>query len=263
MREKLFNLWLRVRYNYFKPSERKKFFGISVLDIRQFDKLAMEKFTITKLDFYNNNDVLFESDQVMRRNNRLIIDCLFNPTTATTWQGTRRVNWLSGCLTTPVLINYGTWIITAKMPNCWPAIWLLREKHVNEDGFTTITPEVDILETIHGNFQHTVHHTPSTNRYSTDGMNNKLKYDYDFHEFAVDMRKDGYDFYIDGILTGRFRGEGNMVSDKRLYLILNNAANNGDIDHDKGDFYRMEVSSVKVLKNEFTTKTGESSKWEK
>lgn len=262
MREKLFNLWLRFRYRYLNPDQELYPTGECVLEKFTFNEIS--PFIIKDGEFYNNNDVWFSKDKVSTNNlYDLVIDCEYQPGTHESWQGKRDTNWISGMVETPVLINYGTWIIEAKLPKSWPAIWLLRERHNNPEGVSTITPEVDIMEVIHGNFQHTIHFSPDSKHYSTDGRNNKLKYDDKFHEFAVDLRKDGYDFYIDGILTGRFRGKGNIVDDSRLYLILNNAANRGDTDHKVGDNYRMEVRSVRVYKNEFTTKTGDDSPWKK
>ena len=216
-------MWLALRYDWVKQSE-KIFRGELVYWAFEFKDYA--PLHIVDKEFYNNNDVWFSKEMIgCDAVNNLVIKCVKNPKERTSWQGTRFVNWESGCIQTDPLINYGVWEVRAKVPKGWPAIWLLREAHVNSDGIETITPEVDIMEVILGKFQHTIHYKQTKERYSTDGNNNRIPYDNEFHVFTVDLRKDGYDFYIDRKLTARFRNGKDSVSDARGYLVITNAVN--------------------------------------
>ena len=260
MKEKLFNLLLAIKYNFFKNSENRRFNGEIVFCITDFTDFP--GLHVKNNEFYNNNDVWFTKDRIsVDEYKRLVIDCVKNPGEHSSWQGTRTVNWESACVETDPIINYGTWEIRAKVPKGWPAIWLLREGHINKDGIDTITPEVDIMEVINGRFQHTIHHTPTPSKYSTDGANNKLNYDNDWHVFGVDLRKDGYDFYIDGQLTARFRGnKENAITDVRSYLIINGAVPTGYKSNESTEFI---IDYIMVRKNEFTTLDTNSKPWRK
>ncbi|MFH0889474.1 MAG: hypothetical protein V1871_09740 [Planctomycetota bacterium] len=109
-----------------------------------------------------------------------------------------------------------------------------------------ITPEVDIMEVIHGRLQHTVHYGYSNTEYRTTAWNSKLgKPDFSKeYEFAVEISSDGYKFYVNGILTGVLTDK-KSISEAPCYLILNNAKNKGVV---SGADSVFEISEIKFYK---------------
>ncbi len=106
-----------------------------------------------------------------------------------------------------------------------------------------ITPEVDIMEIIHGKIQHTIHYGYSNQEYRTTEWNAKRgkpipgkKY-----EFSVELTKTGYKFYIDRILTAVLTNK-KSITTAGAYLILNNAKLNGITSGENSVF---EISEVK------------------
>lgn len=91
-----------------------------------------------------------------------------------------------------------------------------------------ITPEVDLMEIIHGKIQQTVHFGYSSQVYKTDEWNvkrGKPVFNREY-EFSVEITKTGYKFYIDRILTGVLTKK-NSISEAPAYLIINNAKQEG------------------------------------
>lgn len=196
---------------------------------------SLDNFNVKNGEFYNDNDVWFNKEMVLLTDSGLVIKCVKDTSEHETWQGRRITNWTSGMIDTYNKVEFsgGLWIINAKLNSLWPAIWLLKVGYI-PDGFTrgTIIPEVDIVETIHNKFRHTVHwgysNDPSIYRLYETGENVKI-WDDKFHNFAVDILSNGYDFYIDGIMTASFRSDNpQFVSDQKSYLIINNAATSED-----------------------------------
>ena len=106
-----------------------------------------------------------------------------------------------------------------------------------------ITPEVDILEVIHGKIQHAVHFGYSNQEYRTTEWNIKrgkpdLNKEY---EFSVELTKSGYRFFIDRVLVGVLKNK-MAVSDSPAYLILNNAKQIGITAGENSVFEIIEVT---------------------
>lgn len=194
---------------------------------------TLQNFNIDDQVFYNDNDVWFSKEMVLMSDSGLVIRCIKDTSYHEDWRLKKVSNWTSGMINTRGKIEFsnGLWIIEAKLNSGWPAIWLLKNDYIPE-GFikAKIIPEIDIVETIHNKFRHTIHWGYSDDAYRLyeTGENIRL-YDNKFHEFAVDCLSNGYDFYIDGIRTASFRSENpQFVSDEKNYLIINNAATNED-----------------------------------
>lgn len=232
------------------PSKNKVEFTGKVV-YQKTDFRDMSGLEVKKGEFYWSNVWFEESKVSVNSNNNLLIECVYEPKVHTDWQQSKKTEWTTGMVQTDFGMNYGTWIVMAKSPKCFPAIWLLRENYEHRTGFKTITPEIDIMEVIGGKFQHTLHYTPAKDKYSTVEKNTRFKYDSGWHEFAVNLLPDGYDFYTDGILTGRFRGSGDMVSNRRCYLLINNATHPRD-NNDINTNYKFEIGSITIRENEYT-----------
>ncbi len=106
-----------------------------------------------------------------------------------------------------------------------------------------ITPEVDFMEIMDRKIQHTVHYGYSNQVYRTTEWNVKrgkpnLNKEY---EFAVELTKTGYRFYIDRVLTAVL-SDPESISDSGAYLIINNAKHEGIT---QGDNSVFEISEVK------------------
>lgn len=106
-----------------------------------------------------------------------------------------------------------------------------------------ITPEVDIMEIIHGKIQQTIHYGYSIQEYRTTEWNVKrgkpnLTKEY---EFSVELTKTGYKFYIDRVLTGVLTDK-KAIAGAGAYLILNSAKQNGVTTGENSVF---EISEVK------------------
>jgi hypothetical protein len=91
-----------------------------------------------------------------------------------------------------------------------------------------ITPEVDIMEIIHGKIQHTIHYGYSNQEYRKTEWNVKrgkphLNKEY---EFSVELSRSGYRFFIDRVLVGVLKDQ-KAISDSPAYLIINSAKQNG------------------------------------
>lgn len=189
----------------------------------------LDNFTIKDQDFYNDNPIWLSKDTLVLTGEGLKITCKKEVATHTSWQGTRETKWVTGMIDTYGKFEHsnGLWLITAKLNDSWPAIWLLKVGRLipgYERG--QITPEVDIVETIKGKFRHTIHYGYSDIVYRRTSTGTAIiKSDNEFHEFGVDILKNGYDFYIDGILTGEFRSnDPEFVTESPNFIILNNAA---------------------------------------
>lgn len=106
-----------------------------------------------------------------------------------------------------------------------------------------ITPEVDIMEIIHGKIQHTIHYGYSNQVYRTMEWNAKrgkpeLKKEY---EFSVELTRTGYKFYVDRILTAVLTDK-KSITTAGAYLILNNAKLNGITSGENSVFEIREVT---------------------
>ncbi len=109
-----------------------------------------------------------------------------------------------------------------------------------------ITPEIDIMEIIHGKIQTTVHYGYTISKYRSTEWNTKLiKPDYNKeYEFSVEILDKGYKFYIDGILTGVLTDK-RSISEAKSILILNNAKSTTVTTGSESDNNVFEILSVK------------------
>ena len=223
------NIYLKVRYNLFKKWLKKKDFSDRKL-LFSDDFKNLDNFEIKDNEFYNDHLIWFSKDAVKLTDEGVSIVCYKDNQTRTTWQGTRNCKWTTGMITTYKKIQFskGVWVITAKPSDCWPAIWLLKYDR-KEPGYdrNQITPEIDIMETMrHREIRHTVHYGYSDVVYRRYGIGSDVyRNDNKFHEFAVELLDNGYKFYVDGILTARFKTKNpEFVTNYPNYLLLNNAA---------------------------------------
>lgn len=225
----MINFFLKWRYILFKKwlfvhdyvSEKQLLFDANMKSFIDFNVINEE--------MYNHHPVYFKESAVYINKEGINLRCYKNVAKRITWQGARLCFWSAGMINTKNLyecIN-GTWEIEAKICDSWPAIWLMKiERPENGYQKDQITPEIDIMEVINGRVEQNVHWGYSDDQYVRWHKRQKLnKCDNKFHKFAVEMLSNGYNFYIDGILTTRFRSKNKQfVSDVPNYLILNNAA---------------------------------------
>lgn len=101
------------------------------------------------------------------------------------------------------------------------------------------------MEVISGDFRHTVHYGYAETVYRRTSTGSSIfKQDNEFHEFAVDILDNGYDFYIDGILTCKLRSKDpEFVTNYPNHLIINNAAHPYSTKNTE-----MIIKSIKVYK---------------
>lgn len=209
---------------------------------------TLDSFNVKDGEFYNDNDVWFSKSTISLSDSGLVIKCLKDTSYHEDWRLKKVSNWTSGMINTRGKVEFsnGLWVIEAKLNSGWPAIWLLKNDYVPE-GFNKakIIPEIDIMETIHNKFRHTIHWGYSDEVYRLYEMGKNVGlYDEKFHIFAVDCLPDGYDFYIDGIRTASFRSRDiQFVSNEKNYLIINNAATS----EDNNDTF-MVIRSIKIYK---------------
>lgn len=106
-----------------------------------------------------------------------------------------------------------------------------------------ITPELDVMEIIHGKIQQTIHYGYSIMEYRTIEWNQKLEYPDTNKEytFSIDITDNGYKLYIDGYLTGVLTDK-KSFSDAKSVLILNNAKTVGTT---SGENTVFEIHDVK------------------
>ena len=208
---------------------------------------TLENFKVEDQTFYNDNDVWFSRDMVSISDSGLVIKCIKDTLYHEDWRLKKITNWTSGMVSSRGRVEFigGIWIIEAKLNSNWPALWLLKPDFYVENIGYKIIPEIDIVETIHNNFRHTVHYGFSKETYRDHEMGRDVcNYDNKFHEFAVEMLFNGYDFYIDRKLTARFISDDpEFISNQPNYLIINNAATSEDSEETL-----MIVKSIKIYK---------------
>jgi hypothetical protein len=243
------NLYLKLRYNLFKKSIKKKDFSTKKL-VFSDDFKNLDNFNIKDNEFYNDNDVWFSKDMVNITENGLEISCIKKPGEHTSWNGTRTTTWISGMIDSreKFELSYGTWVFEGFTSDSWPALWLLKKDHY-EFFYKThkIIPEVDIMEVIKGKVCSTVHWGYSDTEYRRKGTGQNIyKQDDKYHQFAVELLPNGYKFYYDGILVSKYKKRNpEFVSNAPSYMLINNAA---ITDYNKNDEYKFIIKSVKVYK---------------
>ena len=244
------NIYFKLRYNLFKKCLKKKDFSNREL-IFYDDFHTLDNFDKTDKEFYNDNSVWFSKDAIYLTSEGLLIKCYEDKRTHTSWQGTRDCTHTSGIVTTKNKFTHsnGVWVINAKICDSWCAIWLLKnDRYEPIYTKTQITPEIDIMEAFKSNksIKHTIHYGYSDIVYKTDWIGTGVisKGDDKFHDFAVEILNNGYNFYIDGIQTGRFRSnDPDYVTDYPNYLLLNNSSDSYTTKNTE-----FIVKSVKVFK---------------
>lgn len=239
------NFYLKLRFRYFRKfAIKKSFIDRKLLFYDDFKTL--DNFNVRDNEFYNENDVWFSKDAVKLVQDGVSIVCYRDTQTRETWQGKRTTNWTSGMIDTINKFEHsnGVWVINSNVCESWIAIWLLKiGRFIDGYSVGSIIPEIDILEIIKYKIRHTLHYGYSDDVYRKYGTGSSIiKNDNNFHEFAVEHLDNGYKFYIDGILTAKFRSTNpDFVSKDVNYLLLNNAADKYTVNNT--DFI---VKSVKV-----------------
>lgn len=246
------NLFYSVRFWLFKKYCKRVDFSKNKL-VFSDDFKTLDNFNVKDGEFYNDNDVYFSKDAITLIPEGVNIVCYEDTQTRETYQGKRTTSWTSGMIDTydKFLYPMGIWVITAKICDSWPAIWLLK-KDRSEYGYTRnqITPEIDIMEVMlvgqKDVVRHTAHWGYSDIVYRRFGIGkNIFKCDNDWHEFAVELLPNGYNFYVDGIKTATFVSKDpEFVTAYPNYLLLNNAAHPGNSKNTE-----FIVKSVKVYEN--------------
>lgn len=244
------NLLLKYRYKFFKRWLKKSDFlkNKNLAYSTNFKSIA--DFKVIDNEFYNDNDVWFSKDCVNLTDDGLEICCKKDYAHHTSWNGDKFTNWTSGMIQSYDFFEFvnGIWVFEAKVCDSWPAIWLLRKEH-NEPGYKRgqITPEIDIMEVIKGKLRTTIHYGYDDIVYKRhEKGSNIIKPDDKFHQFAVELLSNGYNFYFDGILVSTFKEKDKeFTSDVPCYVIINNAAN----DTDKKQNYNLVVKSMEVYYN--------------
>jgi len=179
-------------------------------------------------DAYNQNKVWFKPEMVrVVKDTGLVIDCLYSPDTS------GRFNFISGSLqtwnhdTTLFIQSGGVWVFYAAFPESWAAIWMLSPNY-RVPGFDRdfIVPEIDVAENNGDGIDNCVHYGYSVEKYNAHSHVRRMhRYDGLMHEYAVEIKPNGYDFYRDGILRNRFRSKDpEFVSGQPYYMIINNAS---------------------------------------
>ena len=116
----------------------------------------------------------------------------------------------------------------------------------------TITPEVDVMEILGEDYGHTIHFGPSFDEYREFCVGERIGKPIKNKEieFAVKISKNKYEFYQDGILTcvfdkNKITHSEHLISDQKLFLILNSAVNKEVYN---GDFPDFIITSIKYFK---------------
>jgi hypothetical protein len=180
----------------------------------------LSKFTISDNEDYNNGIVAFIKEMVS-----------VDPNKGLVLKSQKQAGkWVAGCIKTEQTFTQknGTWIFNANFPDSWSAIWLLRPGYfvpsINRDH---IIPEIDIAENNGGKIDNCVHYgyPLNPNIYRLHGRVKKMhKPDGKFHEYTVQFKEKGYDFYLDGKLKNRMRSnDPEFVADQPCYMLINNA----------------------------------------
>jgi hypothetical protein len=204
----------------------------------------LNKFAISNNSLYNNDTVIFKRDMVsVDAEKGLVIRCEKSGD-----------KWFSGCLTTwDKDTTYfsqigGTWMFWATFPDSWSAIWLLHPDYfVPTFNRDFIIPEIDIAENNGGKIDNCVHYGFRLDSgYATKHKVRKMHTpDGKIHEYTLQIKERGYDFYLDGILKNRFRSDDPEFSVKQpFYMILNNATDSRFPEKDT----EFVIKSVRVLK---------------
>lgn len=255
MKQEITNLLLRLTARVFPAlRSRKNFSGKPVFECN-FRNIAdfNRKFIVKDKDIYNNG-VLFMQSMVHLSPDGLVLGCKKEPGTHIHYDGTpREFSHVAGCVTTWNGVNFnkftkvgGTWVIRAKFPRTWAALWLLHPDYfVPKINKNHIIPEIDMAECNNGTVENVLHYGYLKNSYSYKGMKNKMhRADGKVHEYAVTILKNGYDFFLDGILITQFRSNDPefIAYEQPLYLIMNNAVGYTL----KDDYSEFIIESVKA-----------------
>lgn len=254
------NIILRFSALYLSPLRSRKTFDADTLvfhcnfnDKKEF----FQKFNVKDNVMYNNNPVLFKKEMVeLTTTGELKLKCERKHGTHIHWDGKPMpYTHISGCVNTWDGIDFskfvhvgGTWVVKARFPRTWAALWLLHPDYfVPSINKKHIIPEVDFAECNNGTVDNVLHYGYKPDKYSYKGMKNSVhKNDGKFHEYAVTILSEGYDFYFDGMLVTQFRSKDEefVAYNEPLYLIMNNAVGYTN----KDNYSEFLIQSVKVYK---------------
>lgn len=242
------NIITKLIYNLFRNKARRLDLSSRTL-VFSDDMKTLDNFTIKDNEFYNDNDVWFTKDMVEIVPEGICLHLKKDWQVHETWQGKRRTKWKAGMIDTTGKVeqSLGVWVVETNNCDSWPAIWLLKNaREVIGHTKKTIIPEIDVMEVIKHKVRHTLHYGyVDTDEYRKTGTGSSIfKFDNLFHEFAVELLPDGYDFFIDGYLSATFRSEDpEFVTLDPNFLILNNAGDRWTANETK-----FIIKSVKVYK---------------
>ena len=252
MGEKVNNFYYRLTAVFFRFLRKKKRFKGEVTFECNFQSRQelKSKFHITDNEFYNENEILFTEDMVAVENG-LKIKCISETGKRSTFQRTGIYHWKTGCVKTWIksggfIQSGGTWVVEAIFPQTWAALWLLHpDYYVPKIEKQHIIPEIDFAECNQKTIENVLHYGYDKNKYSTKKKINFVhKADGKLHQYAVEILSDGYNFYLDGYLTTKFRSnDPEFVSNEPKYLVINNAVAEGA--YEESEFI---IKSVKVYK---------------
>jgi beta-glucanase (GH16 family) len=153
--------------------------------------------------------------------------------------------------------QYGRLEVRAKLPKTlgsWPAIWMLGED-IETVGWPRCA-EIDVMEHVQitpGVIYATVHQSQDGGGHQSKGGKMDLAdYADAFHNYAVEWKPTGLEFFVDdkSYFTFPYQGPSTWTMDRRMYILLNLAIGGAwggqkGIDA-KGFPCRMEVDYVRV-----------------
>jgi len=230
-----YNFFLKLAYLFRRFRKRKIFSG--EVTFEGFDGLK-----IVDHEFYNEHPVFFSIEAVTIGKDLKIV-CKEQHGSAVTWQRSDKYTHVSGMVRTwgkngGFKQPYGTWIVEAIIPESWAALWLLRANDC-------IIPEIDFAENNGHGIDNVIHWGKEKGKYTKHSYPKKMhRQDGKLHEYAVEVRPDGYSFYLDGYLINKFKGSGEFVSDAPLYLIINNATD----DRFSNKNTELYIKSIKIIR---------------
>jgi hypothetical protein len=207
------------------------------------DSTDLKKFNRTEGLYNEKNNVWMSPEMVSLSDSGLVLKCEKHGD-----------KWIAGCVTTwnkdTTLFSQtgGTWIFYATFPDSWAAIWLLHPDYfVPTYNRDFIIPEVDIAENNGGKIDNCIHYGFRLDSgYATKHKIRKMHVpDGKLHEYTLQVKEQGYDFFLDGILKNRFRsGDPEFSVKQPFYMILNNATDSRFPAKDT----EFTIKNIKILK---------------
>ena len=236
-------------------AKKKKFEGYITYHVN-FRNLPVEEFNKKVIITEGRYQIktFFDKTLVSIVHDGLHLECKRDVGISKDWIGDYERDYLAGCVTTwdkknPTFTQIGgTWVVRAKFPTSWAALWLLHpDYYVPEINKEHIIPEIDFAECNEGKIENVMHYGYSKDKYSTKGkLRFMMKPDGKFHDYAVEICEFGYKFYVDGYLMNEvMSNEPDFVANQPKYIVINNAPTKGDSNFKYSDFI---IESITVYK---------------